>query len=157
MPVLGVDPGNTIGWSLLEADGTPAVGGPRNLPYGQEKHEGWALFLQEHMTLDLEAVIIEDYRIRHKFAKTHIGARLVAVEVIGKTTAWAQMRGIPVIMQEASILPLAQKMTGMDMKKMGAHADTHWVSAYNHAAYYLMRQGTMKQPGLEAYAPRKKD
>lgn len=138
MRVLGVDPGQTIGWCLLNENGTPILE-DGHMGFGQVNHKDWPEFLLKMH--DIDVLVIEDYRIFKKYAKAHVGQRLVTVEVIGATNMWATNSNVKIIKQESRILPIAQKLTGKKMT--GAHADTHWLSAYNHAAYWLIREGLM--------------
>ena len=88
------------------------------------------------------AVICEDFKIRGGKAKSFTGNRMEVVQAIGAIRSFAVSKKCKYILQDASIKPMAQRQTQVFPK--GAHADTHWVDAFNHGAFYLIRQGIRK-------------
>lgn len=140
MIVLGIDPGETNGWCFLNENGTPVPHRAGEMPYGQVRYGDMTEFL-ESVPEGVDVVVIEDYRIFAKKAKAHVGNRLVTIEMIGAIRHWAATRGIKIVTQESRILPVAEKLLGKKMSTAGKHSETHWLSAYLHAGYWLVKEG----------------
>jgi hypothetical protein len=72
--------------------------------------------------------------------KAQIGSRFETVQVIGAIRQWAAREHAHIVLQPASIKPIAEKWTGI--KPSGAHnKNSHWIDAVNHTAYYLRSVG----------------
>ena len=140
--VLGVDPGKTTGWAVIDIE--------NGVPLKTEQttgNEATSDFLYQLLhefpptAYEFVTVIMEDYRIFGHKAKQHIGSNVPAAQVIGIVEHQARQWGVPIVKQPANILPMAQRLTGVKMP--GTHAKSHWVSAYLHACYWLIKNNLM--------------
>ena len=140
--VLGVDPGHTTGWVVLDiATGVPLK---REQTTGNEATSDFLYQLSHEFpdtAYELTAIVMEDYKIFAHKAKQHIGSNVPAAQVIGIVEHQARQWRVPVVKQPANILPMAQKLTGVTMPSN--HSKSHWVSAYLHACFYLIKNGQM--------------
>lgn len=87
-------------------------------------------------------VIVEDYVLFAKRAVRQSGSRMKASQGIGAIKLFARKRNAKVVMQPASILPIAQKFSGVTMPSN--HAQSHWVSAFLHGYYWFVQEGRTK-------------
>lgn len=126
---LGIDPGKTSGYAIVDEDANL-------LDMGQLKFDEVTDFLKGAGS-DFEEVIIESYQVYGRLARQHTGSKLETSQVIGKVKFWAEMNDIIVVMQPANILTMAQKWTQVKMPTN--HSVSHQVSAYLHVAYHLMK------------------
>lgn len=94
----------------------------------------------------LHAVIVEDFKILGPKAKSFIGNRMETIQAIGVIRAMALQRNCEYVLQDRGIKGIAVKLTGL--KPVGPHSQSHWIDAYNHGCYYLIRQG-IRKPELE--------
>ena len=140
--VLGVDPGNTTGWALIQVStGVPLI---RKQTAGNKESSDFLRLLAGIIKNDdyyLYAIIMEDYRIFSHKAKQHIGSDVPAAQIIGMVEHQASLMDVQVIKQPANKLPIAQKLVGVKMP--GDHSKSHWVSAYLHACYWLIANDYM--------------
>lgn len=135
MKILGVDPGGTNG--LAWFDDEYHISG-----YNQVSLEDFPIFLQQHEpTPDL--IVLENYRLWKHRAIQQAGSSLPAAQAIGMVKAYAKIRGIPIVEQSPQILQNAEKMSGMSMKGQ-SHNKTHWIAAYNHAYWYMVKNDLVK-------------
>lgn len=143
---LAFDPGQTTGWCRFADNGD-------SVDYGQ-------VYLDELPGLidlmviwakddPLKVIIYEDYRLFGHKAKAQIGSKMPASVAIGSILTLAHRTGAPTVNQEARIKTIAQKWT--QLKPPSNHAQSHWVDAYNHGAYYLINEG-IKKTALELEA-----
>lgn len=125
---LAIDPGETLGWCVLNEDAQP-------VQFGQIKEKDLSDFLKKETRM-FEALVVEEYRVyRHK-AAVHTGSNLKTSQVIGKLKFWAELNDIPVVMQPANILAQAQRFTQVTMPS--DHKISHQIAAFLHGAYYLI-------------------
>lgn len=131
MRVLSFDPGETTGWCYQDMDKILAVGqanGLEELIDVCAKHDG----IVDH-------VVIEDYIILNKKAGSHSGSRVPTIQMIGFLKSWCiQQKLQQPTLYPARMKPIQQKQT--QMKPIGAHKDNHWVDAYNHGRWYLIKE-----------------
>ena len=94
MKILAIDPGETVGIVGLEIVGDQVLlRFPRNLTLSYFKD-----FLTENSSrLQVDVVVVEDYRIFASHAREHIGARLITPELIGFIEAHCRLHGIPLV------------------------------------------------------------
>jgi hypothetical protein len=133
--ILGIDPGDATGWSLV------ADPGGHEIAHGIEKYATFPAWLKSFLGLfgAIDTVIVEDFALFKNKALAQSGSKLYAPRVIGMVEYWASTYGIPVVLQPPTIKPIAQKFS--QRKPTGAHAKSHDVDAYNHAIYWLTKQG----------------
>jgi hypothetical protein len=65
-----------------------------------------------------------------------------AAQAIGMVKSYATRNGIELIEQSPQILENAQKMS--QVKMPSDHNQSHWVAAYLHGFWYLVKQGHTK-------------
>ena len=132
---LAFDPGETTGWALFDKAGDIKE-------WGQLTMDELHLKLTEWESLDIDTVICEGFIIyRHK-AKKFAGNRMLTIQVIGIVKSFAHRMNAKYVEQDSDILPIAQKHTQVFMPK--DHSESHKVSAFNHGAEWLIRQGIRK-------------
>jgi hypothetical protein len=98
----------------------------------------------------VDVFIIEEYRIFGQKKNAHVGSKVETIQVIGQLKAYARKYKIEIVEQPARILTIAQLWSGC--KIPSDHSISHWASAYNHAYYYLHKQGLIKARVLETEA-----
>jgi hypothetical protein len=128
--ILSFDPGDTTGWCYQNEDETKDFGnavGLKEVIDVCKKYEG-----------KVDHVVIEDYVILQKKASSHSGSRVPAIQIIGYLKGWAIGEGVDVTLYPARLKPIQQRMT--QMVPRGAHKNTHWVDAFNHGRYYLIKE-----------------
>lgn len=137
MLALGIDPGETAGFCLMEVDRESPVN-TKPIEIGQFRHEDFEEWAESTLTRDgLTHVVIEDYRVYKQHAGRHAGDRLITARMLGKVETICAQKGIACIMQMADILPIAQKWTQVKMPRN--HAISHQVSALNHVRFFLIK------------------
>jgi hypothetical protein len=87
-------------------------------------------------------VIVEDFTLYKSKALQQSGSKMETVRVIGSIESWARRNKSVLVKQPASHLTIAQLWSGVKMPS--DHRKSHWVSAYNHGYYYLVKQGVRK-------------
>jgi hypothetical protein len=139
--ILGIDPGDATGWSLI------ADPGGHEIAHGIEKYENFPGWLKQFLGLfgAVDTVVVEDFALFKNKALAQSGSKLYAPRVIGMVEYWASTYGIPVVFQPATIKPIAQKFS--QRKPTGAHSKSHDIDAYNHAIYWLTKQGRFENSG----------
>lgn len=136
--ILGIDPGQLTGLALVDEKG--------------QLHRNWnadfdtmkRLLSNEKFTSLIEQVVMEQFVLYRNKANKQVGSKMPASKVIGMVELWANMHSIPIKMQMASILPIAIKLSRV--KPVGSHNDNHWVDAYNHAFYWLVKNRGISTP-----------
>lgn len=140
--VLGVDPGDTTGVAIVSRKGM-MLGG-FNLPYAEMP--SFLHRVSETFRQDILSVVAENYVLYGHKAQQQQGSTFKAVRVIGQLEMWTYMQGLDLELQMANILPIAMKWSKFRPK--GAHSENHYVDAYNHAFYWLVRRG-LTQPRIK--------
>lgn len=136
MRILAFDPGLTIGWAYHDEETLYS--------FGQSKWEEFPAFLKA-FDKPIDMVVCEEYQVLPHMAKYHAGSKLETTRAIGAIKFWAQMEGHKLVTFPASLTGQQAKMTGIDPKTKGAsHSKTHWVYAYNHGLYLLIKLGLRK-------------
>lgn len=134
--VLSVDPGDTTGWAIL------AFEGGELMDSGQSSITEFMDKLDSLDPASIKVIVAEDFILYANKAQAQTGSRFVASQVIGMLKAYARKDKIPVVMQQARLLPIAEKWSGVAKPKN--HSISHWVDAYNHGFYYLCKIGKAK-------------
>lgn len=128
------DPGEGIGWAVFGPKGEPL--GLGNV-YGRDD-----LYQLLEDIGPVAVVVIEDWRLFGKLAKQQAGSKMEAARVIGAIESWCAKFNVDATLQPSSILPIAEKWSGMKMT--GPHSSSHHISAFNHAWYYLQKNNIIK-------------
>ena len=132
---LAFDPGKTTGWALFDGMGQVLKTGQANLDELIDLTEEWA-------KMPIGTIIYESFVLfRHK-ARQQTGSKMEASQAIGIIKTLARKTDATLVEQDPTIKSLAQKWT--QLKPIGDHAQSHWVDAFNHGAYWLIRQGIRK-------------
>lgn len=132
---LAFDPGATTGWCKFDAQGNTLEWGQDNFTELMEHCKEWE---KEKWT----AIIYEDFVLFSKKARQQAGSRMPASQAIGIIKTLIHATGAEAIRQSSDIKSGAEKLT--QMKAPSNHAESHWVDAFNHGAYYLIRKGIRK-------------
>jgi len=129
--VLSFDPGQTTGWCYQTED--------QIIAFGQAKDLVELMDVCELYSGITDHVVIEDYVVRGDKISSHVGGRLPTIQMIGYLKAWSlqQKLGHPTL-YSPRLKPIQQKQTGM--RPVGKHSDNHWVDAYNHGRWYLIKE-----------------
>lgn len=134
MKLVAFDPGLTTGWALFEEGQVSKVG------ESKWEDELFTLFKFEYIqTADL--FIVEDFLLQKE--RNQRWTRLETPQVIGAIKLRAHQLGVPVVMQQPSIKPVAFKW--METEKPKGHAP-HYLDAVAHGNYYLIKN-KLKLPG----------
>jgi hypothetical protein len=135
LQILGIDPGDMTGWSLVEDPGG------HEIAHGMEHYNAMPVWLEQCIAWcgPIHTVIVEDFALFKNKALAQAGSKLYAPRVIGMIEYWAHLNQVGLVFQPPSIKPIAQKFT--QRKPTGAHSKSHDIDAYNHAIYWLTKQG----------------
>jgi hypothetical protein len=144
---ISFDPGKTTGMTLWIKN--PADTEPLCVKVDQFNEQELDYFLDE-LKGWVDVFIIEEYRIFGQKKNAHVGSKVETIQVIGQLKAYARKYKIEIVEQPARILTIAQLWSGC--KIPSDHSISHWASAYNHAYYYLHKQGLIKARVLETEA-----
>ena len=133
---LSFDPGKTTGWAMFDGNGQIIQYGQASLDELIDLTEEWA------RVWPISTIIYESFVLfRHK-ARQQTGSKMEASQAIGIIKTLARKTDATLVEQDPTIKSLAQKWT--QLKPIGDHAQSHWVDAFNHGAYWLIRQGIRK-------------
>ena len=130
MKVIGIDPGGTTGWSVIEDNELKTA--------GQVKAEHFMHWLS-NLPTDFDTMVVEDYKIRPDQLVgnyQHTWSSGQTLRFIGALHFWAYNNGINFVLQQPAIKPVAAGWTGLEYTK--GKKDMHHVDASLHAAYYLV-------------------
>ena len=144
MRILGIDPGGTVGlaWFDNPEDHYFCQG------YDQVGMDDFPLWLEKHRPIP-DLIVLENYRLWKHRAIQQSGSSLPAAQTIGMAKSYAKIRDIKIIEQSPQILQNAEKMSGLSMSGK-SHSKTHWVAAYNHVWWYLVKNELAKVEIAEA-------
>ena len=137
---LSYDPGRTTGWARFSDTGDA-------LGYGQVSMDELLAHVESMIELHnddpIKVVIVEDFVLFGHKAKQQTGSRMEASQAIGILRTLADRTGAKFFLQPSNIKSLAEKWTQLSAKGK-VHSKTHWIDAFNHGAYYLIKQGIRK-------------
>jgi hypothetical protein len=135
--ILGVDPGKNTGYALVTVDGrdiqpTGTVGVDRN-----ESIQSIQDIVKDRL---VDILVVEDFKVRPGMAR---GGKfdysdMVAPRVIGKLELLAELSGLEIVKQQASLKPPAYGFAGL--KYSPGKKGTHWQDAFAHAVYYCVKE-----------------
>jgi len=137
---LSYDPGRTTGWARFTDDGEAAGYGQLTMDELLAHVENMILL---HNDDPIKVLIVEDFVLFGHKAQQQTGSRMEASQVIGILRTLAERTGAEFFLQPSNIKSLAEKWTQLSPKGM-VHSKTHWIDAFNHGAYYLIKQGIRK-------------
>jgi hypothetical protein len=132
---LSFDPGETTGWCSLNEQGIPT--GMGALKGDEALYE----FLDNVDPIP-KVVVIEEFKLYGNKAKQQIGSTMKTSQTIGIIRAYTRKWKSEVVIQPASIKKIAELWTGVSPK--GSHANSHHIDAFNHAMYYLQKNGIVE-------------
>jgi len=128
---LACDPGKATGWATWDDKGNPLdMGTVWNY---DELHDLLAAF-----PITIKVVIVEDFKLFGKRAKSQIGSRMPASLSIGRIETFAKLWGASLVKQPSGVKEIAEKLTGHSTKGMD-HSKTHVIDAYNIGEYWLIK------------------
>lgn len=129
MRLLAIDPGgmNGLAWfkENYDLDGFTQVS-LDDLPHWLEDHDP-----------EPDMIVVENYKLWKHRALQQSGSSMPAAQAIGMVKSYAARKHIPWIEQSPQILENAQKMS--QVKMPSDHSQSHWVSAYLHGYWYLVK------------------
>jgi hypothetical protein len=146
---ISFDPGKTTGMTVWSSVGKAEPQCVRVEQFNEEELDNFLEKLVDPLRIP-DVFIIEEYIIFGHKKNAHIGSKVETVQVIGQLKAFARKYKIEIVEQPARILTIAQLWSGC--KIPSDHSISHWASAYNHAYYYLHKQGLIKARVLETEA-----
>ena len=137
---LAVDPGETTGWCTFDYKGDVTGSGEIK---GEDPFVDFLEALQPVPTV----IVYEGFQLYGHKAKAQIGSKFRTVQIIGILKAYARTHkstvDIQLFEQPASILPIAQKWTQVEVPASG-RPNHDWTSAYNHGMYWLIKAGVAR-------------
>lgn len=136
--VLAIDPGKATGWAIFENCLPRDYGTCR----GMEEFQDWLVELKPKP----DVIVVENFKLFKWKAMQQSGSDMPASQVLGMVKMYAKSNNIPVVEQSSQILPIAQIWSKMKMPSN--HDNSHHISAYNHAVYYLVSNNWMKPVGM---------
>lgn len=127
MKIMGVDPGKTVGFCILETPTTVFI-------RDQLHYENLDILQDLVPTIDL--IVIESFTIAPD--KLSTGDQVYAAEVIGKVEEWAKVNGVKVKRQPPMKKKFVNDLMMMYLKvPLIAHRG-HELDAIKHALYYSL-------------------
>lgn len=84
-----------------------------------------------------DLILYENFKLWKHRALQQSGSDLPAAQAIGVIKSYAVRNKIKLVDQSPQILVSAQKMS--QMKMPSDHSQSHWVSAYNHGFWLLVK------------------
>lgn len=130
MRLLSIDPGGMNGLCWWEGEDTHMVA------YAHVKLEDLPEWLH-NFEFKPDLIVYENFKLWKHRALQQSGSDLPAAQAIGMIKSYAKIYGILLVDQSPQILSNAQKMT--QMKMPSDHSQSHWVSAYLHGMWYLIK------------------
>lgn len=92
-------------------------------------------------TDDYEAIVYEDFRLRHGKAVAQTGSRFEASQVIGAIRLYARIHGTALYRQDTGVPAIAQLHSGV--RPPANHKLSHDIDAYNHGYYFFEQRGIL--------------
>lgn len=148
MLILGLDPGGTTGWALLELERKKFS----LQDWGHDKDTSMAG--QEENIRKADLVIVEDFLVDPKHARR--GAfdrdRMIAPQVIGSIKTLCRVLDTPYHLQPNSVKPVGYGY--INKKYVKGKQGMHKWDALAHAAYYAVTRLGAFPAGVNVNAPR---
>lgn len=141
---LAYDPGKTTGWARFDDTGNAQEYGQLSMDELLAHVENMKLLSRDD---PLHVVIVEEFKLFGHKARHQVGSQMEASQAIGILRTLAQATNAEFHLQPPTIKSMAEKWTQLSAKGR-AHKNSHWIDAYNHGAYYLIKQG-IKKTALE--------
>lgn len=131
MIVLAIDPGgmNGVYWWDDEY---------KDAGYAQVKLKDLTMWLEAHRPSP-DLIVYENYRLWKHKSLQQSGSDMPAPMAIGMIKSYAERNSIPLVDQSPQVLKQAELMS--QIKMPSDHSQSHWVSAYLHGFWYLVKQG----------------
>lgn len=131
MRVLGLDPGGTTGWAVIDVkDKIPT------LAHMGECRDDSLLELDEFFASS-NVIVCESFQVRP--GVNFVGDDMVAPRVIGAATTLAKIHGKRFVLQSPSLKPVAYGLSGRKYTK--GRKGMHVQDAIAHAMYFLVKSG----------------
>lgn len=129
---VALDPGETTGWAKLNDTGDV-------VSFGQVIQRDLPKWLDINITPTVKAVIVEDYRNygwkqQKKWSRNQTSKNIGAIEMV------CSMRGIPCILQAASVKAVGYKWAGLG-EAPSNHSISHQFDAVAHGVVYVTNIG----------------
>lgn len=135
---LALDPGDTFGFAEFGKDGNL-------INMGQERDANFVRWSDQHITSDLDTVIVEDYKlIPGKKSRGQAWSRMNTSKQIGKIELMCDMRGVKFVLQPNNKYPIGAMWGGFEIPSN--HSISHQYVAAAHGIFYLQENG-IRKPG----------
>lgn len=134
--LFAIDPGETCGWAVFRG-GHLSISGQQEITTMKDSRLEvgplWDLIMQWQPNI----VVMEGYRVYASKAAAHTWNALYTPKLIGAMEAVCDFRGIPVVIQMASVKAFC---TNDKLKAWGFYqkAQPHAIDAIRHGCYYLL-------------------
>lgn len=132
---IALDPGETTGWAAFDKEG-------QILAMGQFKQKEQSKWLDENITSNLLAVIVEDYR-NYSWQKQKKWSRNQTSKNIGAIEMICELRNVPYFLQPANVKKIGYKWAGLG-EAPSNHAISHQYDAVAHGTYWLRTKLILK-------------
>ena len=133
MKILGLDPGKSTGYAMIEVEGKKIT----PLPIvGTELNENVKIIA--NLMDDADVVVCEAFKLDPKKMHGQKWNDMVASRVIGKIDLLCEMKEKKLIMQPASDKPVAYGFSGM--KYVKGKQGMHHFDAFAHAVFYAVKR-----------------
>lgn len=135
MKILGIDPGKSSGYALIEViDRVIKPTGEQGVDVNESVKN------INRLLVEADVVVIEDFLIRpDKARKGNFDYNnMVAPRVIGKVEMLCEINEKPIVKQPSSLKPPAYGFA--NLKYVPGKKGQHWQDAYAHACYYAVKQ-----------------
>lgn len=100
-----------------------------------------------HQFEKVKKCIMEGYKVYPNKVKDHIYSDLETPRVIGRVESWAEIKGIELIKQPASIKPTAYKWLGVKPLSK-SNKNNHAMDGHVHFMYWAIKNGHVKAEDL---------
>ena len=131
LSVVGLDPGNTTGWSFWQNG--------ELVEWGEVKLHHTASIVDLLYSFGrIDQLVVEEYRIYPNRAKQHIGHDLFTPRIIGATEAYAYINGIPLQFQPASLGKSHFTDQRLKALKLYRKGQRHANDAIRHVAHWFI-------------------
>ena len=133
MILLAIDPGGM--------NGTCTFVDSQMTSYDQVKIADLTIWLEDYSPKP-DLILYENYRLWKHKSLQQSGSDMPAPQAIGIIKSYAARNSITLIDQSPQILKQAELMS--QVKMPSDHTQSHWVSAYLHGYWYLVKNGYRK-------------
>lgn len=140
--MLAVDPGKSTGWVVFLSGKMVEFGIDRSIDEFDDRID----YIEERYG-EPDVVVVELFKLFKHKALQQSGSELEAVQVIGMMKRQAKKWSAEYVTQHSNILSTAVIWSKLPMPSN--HKNSHWIAAYNHGIYYLVKNNMILPTGVE--------